>query len=359
MSERRVIHTTLPEDDGNMQVTAKEPTFSERMASVGQAGIFGLVLLTTVILVPLVILLIVIINLSGSIIASILFEVLGHVLLRAYSSQGGYDLRLKTSVKVGAVGGAIVAIPFNLVYAFIEALVAPTVVTEEDAAAAPLLASETDRASLGGTAQLLNNSLKGTRRNPKNLAAEFINDDHVIFDLNNEPWGIPATDAAALMQAGINGIRSIGATQTIFVQGTSWTGAWTWESSGNAAAFKPISDPLNNTFLEMHQYFDTDGSGTNATCVSPTVGVERLTATTNWLKANGMKALLGEVGTGSNDGCITAVRDALCYMQQSGVWVGAAWWAAGPWWGNYFQSIEPPNGAAVARILPEALLPFV
>jgi hypothetical protein len=26
---------------------------------------------------------------------------------------------------------------------------------------------------------------------------------------------------------------------------------------------------------------------------------------------------------------------------------------------SYFQSIEPPNGAAIPRILPEALLPFL
>ncbi|KAG8840251.1 hypothetical protein FRB91_006375 [Serendipita sp. 411] len=171
MSEHRVIHTTLPEYDGRVEATAQQPTtFSDRMASAGQTGVFGLVLIATVILVPLVILLIVIINLSGSILASIFFEVLGHLLLRAYSSQEGYDLRLMTSVQVGAVGGAIVAIPFNLIYAFIEALVAPKAVasTEEDPATAPLLASEPNRTSLHETARVFNNSIKGSRRNPVN-----------------------------------------------------------------------------------------------------------------------------------------------------------------------------------------------
>ncbi|KAG8812237.1 hypothetical protein FRC18_003040 [Serendipita sp. 400] len=41
------------------------------------------------------------------------------------------------------------------------------------------------------------------------------------------------------------------------------------------------------------------------------------------------------------------------------VFIGASWWAAGPWWGTYFTSLEPPSGAAIPRILPEALLPFV
>lgn len=84
----------------------------------------------------------------------------------------------------------------------------------------------------------------------------------------------------------------------------------------------------------MHQYLDSDGSGTSDVCVSTTVGVDRLTAATEWLQANGLKAILGEIGAGSNDDCIAAVYEALCYMQQSGVWVGALWWAAGPWWGT-------------------------
>lgn len=60
----------------------------------------------------------------------------------------------------------------------------------------------------------------------QHLATEFLSDSHVIFDMMNEPYGIPATDAASLMQAGVNGVRASGATQLILVEGTSWTGAW-------------------------------------------------------------------------------------------------------------------------------------
>ncbi|KAF7789793.1 hypothetical protein EIP86_000739 [Pleurotus ostreatoroseus] len=110
----------------------------------------------------------------------------------------------------------------------------------------------------------------------------------------------------------------------------------------------------------MHQYLDSDGSGTSPTCVSSTIGAERLQAATQWLQANNLKGFLGEIGTGSNDVCITAIQGALCEMQQAGgVWLGALWWAAGPWWGTYFQSIEPPSGAAIPSILPQALEPFL
>jgi len=194
----------------------------------------------------------------------------------------------------------------------------------------------------------------------KNLANEFKSNSKVIFDIMNEPYGIDASTVFNLNQAAVNGIRSSGATsQLILVEGTSYTGAWTWTSSGNSNAFGAIKDPNNNVAIEMHQYLDSDGSGTSATCVSSTIGAERLAAATAWLKSTGLKGFLGEIGAGSNDACVAAVKGALCSMQQSGVWIGALWWAAGPWWGTYFQSIEPPSGAAISRILPEALKPFM
>ncbi|KAJ8522402.1 hypothetical protein ONZ45_g991 [Pleurotus djamor] len=194
-----------------------------------------------------------------------------------------------------------------------------------------------------------------------NLANQFKTNNLVVFDIINEPYGIPATDALALNQAAVNAIRAAGATtQLIFVEGTAWTGAWTWNSSGNADAFVAITDPNNNIAIEMHQYLDSDGSGTSPDCVSPTAGAERLQAATAWLQQHGFKGVLGEIGAGSNDVCISAVKSALQHMKDSnGTWLGVFWWAAGPWWGNYFQSIEPPNGASIPRILPEALQPFI
>jgi len=192
------------------------------------------------------------------------------------------------------------------------------------------------------------------------LAKEFASDTHVVFDVMNEPHDIDAITVAALNQAAINGIRAAGATsQLILVEGTSYTGAWTWTSSGNAAAFTNITDPNNHFAIEMHQYLDSDGSGTSATCVSPTVGAERLADATSWLQRNNLRGFLGEMGAGSNSDCISAVYGALCSMQESGAWVGMLWWAAGPWWGDYFQSIEPPNGVSVSAILPQALEPFL
>jgi endoglucanase len=64
----------------------------------------------------------------------------------------------------------------------------------------------------------------------KTLAGQFAGNSKVIFDCNNEPHDMGANSVVTnLMQACINGVRSSGATsQYIFVEGTSYSGAWTW-----------------------------------------------------------------------------------------------------------------------------------
>ncbi len=51
----------------------------------------------------------------------------------------------------------------------------------------------------------------------------------MVFDCNNEPHDMGSVSLPDLMQACIDGIRAAGATsQYIFVEGTSYSGAWTW-----------------------------------------------------------------------------------------------------------------------------------
>ncbi|KAG8945056.1 hypothetical protein FRC04_001217 [Tulasnella sp. 424] len=78
---------------------------------------------------------------------------------------------------------------------------------------------------------------------------------------------------------------------------------------------------------------------------------------------NNLKNFLGEIGAGSNDDCIAAVKGAFTAMQAfDAPWIGGLWWAARPWWGDYYQSmyvVRTPSAAALARILPKALEPFL
>src|SRR5215510_5544092 len=62
----------------------------------------------------------------------------------------------------------------------------------------------------------------------------------------------------------------------------------------NAQAMLNIVDPMNNFAFDVHQYLDSDGSGSHTNIVSETVGLERLTNFTAWLKQNNRKGFLGE-----------------------------------------------------------------
>jgi endoglucanase len=169
----------------------------------------------------------------------------------------------------------------------------------------------------------------------KNVAALYKDNQKVIFDTNNEYHDMDQQLVFDLNQAAINGIRAAGATsQYITPEGNSWTGAWTWVSSGNAASLVSLKDPADSTgsklIYQMHQYLDTDGSGTSANCVSSTIFQERLVAATNWLKQNNKKGLIGEFAGGANSQCIQALIGGLKYLKANkDVWTGHTWWSAG------------------------------
>ncbi|MEP6873244.1 MAG: glycoside hydrolase family 5 protein [Burkholderiales bacterium] len=178
------------------------------------------------------------------------------------------------------------------------------------------------------------------------LATQFKGNDKVVFGLMNEPHDMPTEQWLAAANAALAAIRTAGASNAVTVPGNAWTGAhsWqqTWYGTANGSVMKGIVDPGRNMVFEVHQYLDGDSSGTSSTCVSTTIGSERLKDFTLWLRANGYRALLGELGGAANDTCNKAVANMLDHLQaNSDVWAGWTWWAAGPWWGNYMYSIEP------------------
>ncbi len=145
--------------------------------------------------------------------------------------------------------------------------------------------------------------------------------------------------------AAINAIRSRNTTHMILIPGTSWTGAWTWTSSGNSAAWAGYKDPAGGPFMfEMHQYLDPNGSGTqNAVCA---VGVgSRLSQAAAWLATNGYKGFLGEFDWGNVNGVIPAQcvteGNALMAALRASKWGGWSWWASGPWTGNTGSNLDP------------------
>jgi endoglucanase len=106
-----------------------------------------------------------------------------------------------------------------------------------------------------------------------------------------------------------------------------------------------IKDPSSNVLYEVHQYLDSDSSGNGSTCVSATIGSQRLAAFVTWLRANKKRGFIGELAGGRNATCYAAVKNMLTYVAaQSDVLVGWTWWGGGPWWGEYAFTLEPKAG---------------
>lgn len=178
------------------------------------------------------------------------------------------------------------------------------------------------------------------------LAGHYKDNPNVVFGLMNEPHSQTAESWIKSVNAAVDAIRDAGATQKINVPGTYWDGAWSWVSSDNDTVIGAgVKDPLNNYRFEVHQYLDSDGSGTHAEVVSENVGVERLAAITEWAEQTGHKLYLGEFGVAQDAKSLAALDNMLGFMQQhQDVWEGASYWAGGPWWGDYMYSSEPVNG---------------
>jgi endoglucanase len=181
------------------------------------------------------------------------------------------------------------------------------------------------------------------------LAQRYNSNARVIYGLMNEPHDMPTETWRDSAQAAVQAIRSTGSTNLILVPGNAWSGAFNWTATyygtPNSVAMLKLADPGGNFAFEVHQYLDGDSSGTSESCVGASIGSSRLAAFTQWARQQGKKALLAEFAGGRNATCYAALEDMLAYIDANrDVWIGWAWWAAGPWWGNYFFTLEPSGG---------------
>ena len=180
------------------------------------------------------------------------------------------------------------------------------------------------------------------------LATHYKNNPYVWFDLMNEPNAQPAHEWVRTANTVAAAIRATGATNKIIFQGSYWDGAQTWPGSDNATEVLKVYDPLNNFAIEAHQYLDSNNSGTSPTC---TVGSgTRANGFSNWLIANQLQGIIGEIGWANNAQCATEamtflngfVASEASTTPTSSGYIGLTYWAAGPWWpDNYMYLGEP------------------
>lgn len=181
------------------------------------------------------------------------------------------------------------------------------------------------------------------------LATVYQADQDVSFGLMNEPHDMPSEQWRDAANAAIVAIRKTGAKNLILVPGNGWSGAhsWTqnWYGTPNAELMLTIEDSADNLAFEVHQYLDEDSSGRADVCVSEQIGAERMQAFTAWAKQHKKRAFLGEFNGGANAKCEAATMHLLNFVESNpDVFLGWAWWAAGPWWGNSPRILEPEAG---------------
>jgi endoglucanase len=187
------------------------------------------------------------------------------------------------------------------------------------------------------------------------LATHYKDNDRVIFGLMNEAQGLPAMQWVEDINSALKSIRDANAANLVLIQGNNWDGAYNWDErwdlngitqASNAEAMLFVIDPSNNSAFEVHQYIDSDFSGSSDNCVSSTIGSEKLKDFTEWLRKNNKLGFLGEFAGGRNDICYLALDDMLNYIDaNSDVWLGWTYWTAGPWWPKeYIFNLEPIDG---------------
>lgn len=180
------------------------------------------------------------------------------------------------------------------------------------------------------------------------IATKYASSPKVAFGIMNEPHDLPSvTTWAASVQAAVTAIRNAGATQNIILlPGNDYTHASTSISDGSYAALKTVKNPAGTTtnlIFDVHQYLDSDGSGTHSNCVTNNIAAFSTLATQ--LRADGRQAMLTETGGGSTDPtCLSALCEELVYLDQnSDVYIGYTGWGAGAFATSYVLS-EVPTG---------------
>jgi endoglucanase len=173
------------------------------------------------------------------------------------------------------------------------------------------------------------------------------------FQIMNEPHDMKELPWFSIAQKAIDAIRSVNSSQTIFVCGDSYAATIDWKP--NNPKIHELIDISDNLVYEAHCYFDKDLSGQYLNPSGTTInayehnaygsktGVQAVKPFIKWLKKYKKKGFIGEYGVPDDDPrWLTVLDKFLAYISENGV--SGAYWAAGPWWGEYRLSVEPRNG---------------
>ncbi|KAK7024697.1 glycoside hydrolase superfamily [Favolaschia claudopus] len=177
------------------------------------------------------------------------------------------------------------------------------------------------------------------------IATSYKDNQKVIFG----PHDIPDINLwVESVQAAVTAIRNAGATtQMILLPGNDYTSAGAFVSNGSGDALKKVVNPdgsVTNLIFDVHQYLDSDNSGTHAECVTNNID-GAWAPLVQWLRANKRQAFNTETGGGNTASCVQYMCQQIAYQaQNSDVILGYVGWSAGNFDASYVLS-ELPSGS--------------
>lgn len=182
------------------------------------------------------------------------------------------------------------------------------------------------------------------------VAQEFPDPNQVAFGLMNEPANISLVSWAVIAKQTLASLRLAEATNLVFVGGGRWSGVHDWFAglqNSNATELDDLHDPLKRAIIEVHQYTDSDYSGTHtaatgASCRPATDFTAKFERISQWARTHEQSLFLGEFGVPRSAECLQTLTHMLEQMDNS-TWRGWTYWAAGAWWGNYPLALSGAN----------------
>lgn len=177
------------------------------------------------------------------------------------------------------------------------------------------------------------------------MSVAFPDVEVAALGLMNEPANIDTKQWGDSAKAVVAKLRASKSKHLIVVGGGGFSGAHDWavvhNGTSSAATFATLKDPLNRMLLEVHQYVDSNYSGTKADCISPAKLTDILTKVQTWAVANQQRMFLGEFGVADTPACTPTLQAALVALRNP-AWGGWTYWSAGAWWGkDYIFNVQP------------------
>ncbi|KNZ46642.1 hypothetical protein VP01_70g10 [Puccinia sorghi] len=154
----------------------------------------------------------------------------------------------------------------------------------------------------------------------RRLAQEFKRYYEVSFGIMNEPHDVNEDVWHGTLQAVVTAIRKTGATNKILLSADNWSHLETFANSypGISSIQNPDGSSTGLIF-ELHEYFDSDSSGSNPECTVP--HTKDLKEVVTLLASEKRQAVITEFGGGNNPDCASVLAQFVQEANQNGEWV--------------------------------------